>query len=238
MMQDTETGVVEMGATKALETWSLVVAFALSSVSIDADVRAEDPLTAKEPQKIMIKLLATSNGAPQLQGMKKPIYPENWDAKEVARIVRRIEQLCESFQTAAPALAEQLNDKSYCVTIKSPFGSHHNLEVGVVCSLLIVKNIAVYEKMCRVQTLRAIDGFPRKPSEVKAWWDKNKSRPLWQLQVEWLQWAIENERMQGFENKGEEEQILGPMKEAVRVIQESKSMFRIDCRFARLFPRE
>jgi hypothetical protein len=114
---------------------------------------------------------------------------------------------------AFPYLIERWEDKRYCLTVShAPFpGCYHNLTVGEVCQRLIFNHVQPYHdtQITNPSPLAIVDWHPvAKPrpayrvvflssqEQARQWWEKNKGKGLYDIQLEVLDWIIAEEAKQ------------------------------------------
>jgi hypothetical protein len=164
----------------------------------------------------LIEALASPNHFPRVLG-PDVIYPPGFDHKAQERVRKAEARLRQKGFEAVPYLMEHLEDARY--SYSEFFGEWHNHALGEVCFYIIEDLIDFYG--FDYETREAADGkVMEKPSylwsiardgRMQEWWKERKGRSLGELQLEALQWTIEQERAHGFKDKAQEEQVMGPL---------------------------
>ena len=147
----------------------------------------------------------------------------DWDKQEPVREARS--KLRQLGPQAFPFLIERWGDNSYCMTTAHRLsGGCHNETVGYVCQAILFDQLQPYGYWPEVD--EDPRGKPKRPSypaeflgsekAARQWWQKNKDKTLYQMQLEILDWVIaqEAERPGDFTDK-ERRELQGIRKELV-----------------------
>jgi hypothetical protein len=160
--------------------------------------------------------LASPNAPPTVNGQHIE-YPDGYDAKAQERVRAAEQELKRRGVGAFPCLIEHLDDAHY--SYSEYYGQWRNNSVGEICYYIIEDQVE--PDGCDYTKREAAGGKTvEKPwyiytthlnGHLRNWWKERSGRTLRELQIEALQWEIEQERKLGFKDKPQEETILGPM---------------------------
>jgi hypothetical protein len=201
------------------------VALASLTVALAADVPKGDdlkklkaPPTEKEI-KALIDQLASPNPKPIINKRGAPSIdlPPGFDRKKQDKVHLARSKLVELGTLAFPSLIESDKDERYSLTTSNGLsGWFYNESVGRVCRTIIFDQLQPYGYW------QAVGGDPRgnphRPSypgnflksqeAAKAWWEKNKEKSLYQMQLETLNWVIAEEAKRPGDFTDKEKQCL------------------------------
>lgn len=134
--------------------------------------------------KSLIELLASKNKAEQRGGMVR--IGSNYDRQAQAVVFLAIQGLLNEGEDAFDLLISHAADNRYSYTYESPAGEF-NKSVGWVCTDILARSIECYEPRMHYITKDQFRPYVRKHvqgSNWAQWWEKNKDRPLWQIQID------------------------------------------------------
>jgi len=101
-------------------------------------------------------------------------------------------QLLAEGDTAFETMIEHSGDKRFSYTYAAPDGEY-NCTVGEACVLIMVRCIKCYRNEIHIISEEQRDLPPNfgKEGRLANWWKQNRQRPLWEIQVEGIDRAIE-----------------------------------------------
>ncbi len=186
--------------------------------------------------RMLIEELASKNQTPKLNKRDSslpPEYPPGFDHRDDNRVAKAYDKLSEHVEQALPFLIDAVDDKRYSFTWESTSGVWHNQTVGTDCWLIILAHVPIYRDHVRRRTRLADDGFPTESKALKGWWTANKQRPLVQLQLDWVEWAIAEERKTPFENDDDkdEKKVMDELQRIRQQLVSDKQPIKIKHRF-------
>lgn len=138
--------------------------------------------------RYLVELLASKNSQPE-QDDQRLIVPENYDKNHQAVVYLAIQQLLAEGADAFDVLLEHRDDKRYCYSYESPQG-RFSLRVGRVCTAIVRRNVAPYEGKLRSISGAQRNVYPGPHVKLEDWWKQNRTRPLWEIQVDAIDHAI------------------------------------------------
>jgi hypothetical protein len=146
-----------------------------------ADDTADDTIDAKARQ--LVDKLASTNKTPrEREGGRDAQWPEDYDFPAQKTIYDAADELLAMGAPAIPELLKHLKDKRYSVTELSGTGATTNCSVGNECrrifGLLIKAGSA---------PLWHGRGDPASVPNPTEFWQKNAHRPLWEIQLEFVE---------------------------------------------------
>jgi hypothetical protein len=142
-----------------------------------------------------------------------PIYPDRYDWQEDVRVRKAFEELWkQDGEQLWPRLIAHISDPNYAFTRRDEEdmeGFTRNLTVGELCEMvartdLLKPIVQPFRGIITSRPAKQRDLFkvfakisePPELRDLKAWYQARSSRPLYQLQIELCQWAIEEMRRQ------------------------------------------
>ncbi len=144
--------------------------------------------------KALIEQLASTNPEPKTHINGKPHrvhFPAGYDVKTQERVDDARRALDRGIAEALPYLIEGLDDKRYSMTINWGDGDgYYNKTVGDICREIIACNLEVYRKEIAFLGPQHWHQYTF-PNVNKEWLSKNRHRTLIQLQLDAIDWAIE-----------------------------------------------
>ena len=142
-------------------------------------------------------------------------FPKGFDKDKQKDVHEAVYTLRKLGLRAFPFLAERLDDSRYCVTMDDG-PAPVNVSVGQVCRDLIRAQVQPYGFW--PEGYGDPRGKPKRPTftgtflgskkEALRWWEKNKGRTLYQIQLEALDWVIAEEAKRPRDFKDEEGEFL------------------------------
>jgi hypothetical protein len=166
------------------------IVFLISTISI---VCAEEENRKHNDARIsaLIGMLASKNPAPATrEGIMN--VPKHFDKQAQAVVYLAIQQLLSEGSEAFDLLIQHLDDEEYCYSYNAPAGNF-NVNVGTACYQVLIRSIQCYEFEIELITRDQHDLYLKwksKPDAAK-WWADNRDRPLWQIQIEAIDEAIQ-----------------------------------------------
>jgi hypothetical protein len=169
---------------------------------------SEKPTPPMDPEiQALIDQLVSPNPKP-ITGKEdenvEPDYrlPAGFDRDKQKQVHSARRELRQLGPKAFPFLIERWGDEKYCLTCSEGINGYcFNQTVGAICESIIFDQLQPYSFWPRV------DGDPRgKPKRpdypgrflgsreaARQWWEKNKDKSLYQMQLEILDWVIAEE---------------------------------------------
>jgi hypothetical protein len=183
-----------------------------------AEPESKAALTEKEI-KALIDQLASSNPEPIInkRGFPSIDLPKGFDRKKQAKVRLARSKLVDLGPVAFPYLIESGNDKRYSQTTSNGLsGWYYNETVGVVCRTIILDQLQPYGYWQQVgDDPRSKPKRPSYPGHflesqklAKEWWEKNKDKSLYQMQLDVLDWIIVEEAKRPRDFTDKEKQYL------------------------------
>lgn len=167
----------------------------------------EPALPAEEEIRALVDQLVSPNPKPITGDEDKSVAPDyrlppGFDKEKQKRVREAVVQLRKIGPRAFPALIERWNDERYCVTTFHRLSEYsHNATAGGVCQMTIFDQLQPYSIWPRSEDDPR--GKPKRPGyaskflvsqqEARAWWEKNKQKTLFEMQLEVLDWVIAEE---------------------------------------------
>jgi|GEM_PF-3570535 len=154
----------------------------------------EKPNDTTVRYKALIEELVSPNSKPETHINGKPHrvrFPAGYDVKSQERVDDARRALDRSIAEALPYLTDALDDKRYSMTINWGDGDgYYNKTVGDICREIIAANIEVYRKEITFLGPQHWHQYTF-PNVSKEWLSKNSDRTLIELQLDAIDWAIE-----------------------------------------------
>jgi hypothetical protein len=216
-------------AAKSLAIFALTtMAMAVDTPSCLSQEKEPSPESARR-HKTLIDQLASPNSKPQTHVNGKPYkvrFPADYDVEAQERVDEARQSLNRDVAEALPYLVEALEDKRYSMTINWGEGDgYYNKTVGDICSEVIASNLEVYRSEITFLGPQHWHQYTY-PNVNRDWLSKQGNRTLAELQLEAIDWAIdqrvkENGRY-AREDRTNEAQKLREMREK---LNDSKTPF-------------
>ena len=154
--------------------------------------------TDRSDYKRLVSSLSNNNPPPRLVGGEpdqRPVFAKNYDWVEQERVLKVIQTLLDNAEPALSELAENLGDTRYCITFDQDYIV--NDTIGDTCRTILGESLtAAYmphiphgilseARLYQPDVLKGDD-------KTRAWIREqvSKQRPLYELQIELCQWAI------------------------------------------------
>ncbi len=140
----------------------------------------------------LIQQLVSPNEEPMTQNRSSSAvkFPAGYDFAAQQRIDAARHELHDHIEECIPFLIEALEDNRYCMTINWADGDgFYNKSVGSICRNVLETHLEVYRNKMRFSGPQQWHQFTYKQIS-KEWWDARIGRPLFELQIEAVQWAI------------------------------------------------
>jgi len=189
--------------------WTWLVGVLLLSTGSWACAGEKPKPPSENEIKELIAQLVSPNPEPKLRGDGWR-EPKGYDRDKQQKVIAAYEKLRKIGPKAFPFLIERFEDKRYCLTASDSGVASMNVSVGHACRAIIDDQVQPYGFWPRQSGDPR--GKPLRPSkhwelisrkEARKWWEKNKEKTLYQLQLENLDWVIAEEakRPREFEDK-------------------------------------
>src|SRR5262245_11131841 len=167
------------------------------STANDAPPKGKSPANYAE----LVSQLASPNGKPMTDnGADSSVrFPANYDVAAQKRIEAARQVLHDDIENALPYLVGALDDERYCMTINWMGGdAYYNYSVGRICENVIVSHLEVYREII---SFSGPGHWKRYNLPIsKQWWETRKSRRMADLQVEAIDWGIEQRKAESKDN--------------------------------------
>jgi hypothetical protein len=158
--------------------------------------QAEVPETTDAQIKAFVDQLVSANPPRKKDdGKDLPSFPKGWDPEKQAKVGQAARRLMEIGPRAFPFLIDRWDDERYCMTVDG-LSVLENHDVGQVCRIIVGKQLNPWGQW-RLDAEGRTQRRPLRPlfdlgeqKEARAWWEKNKTKTLAQMQVDMLDWAI------------------------------------------------
>jgi hypothetical protein len=128
--------------------------------------------------------------------------PKGFDRKKQEQVrIARVE-LRKIGPAAFPFLIERWHDKRHCLTVSHGVSGYcHNRTVGEICQAIIFDQLQPYsywpagdgDPRGKPKTPGYPDAFLSSQQAARRWWQKNKDKTLYQMQLTALDWVIAQE---------------------------------------------
>lgn len=203
-----------------------LIAACLLLVLIERGYAEDKPSKAELKKKYgdLIEQLASPNDKPEII-RRGPTYsvrfPADYDVKAQKRIHAVRQTLHDNFEEALPFLIKAIDDDRYCMTISwGDVQIIRNCSIGTICKDVIASQLEVFSDLISAPGRRNIGRYDYPIS--KKWWKKRKGNSLVELQIEAIDWAIEQREDEPEDElvKGRENEVRN-LKELREEIEES-----------------
>jgi len=164
----------------------------LTAVAFSQPLHARENESAEQKQKrirTLVEMLASRNPEPEQEDRGRQIVPDNYDRRHQAVVYLAIHQLLAEGSDAFDVLIEHFNDTRYSYSYKSPQGNF-NRTVGRVCGDIMSRNIEPYDGTIKLLTGAQHSMYRDLHVPIEDWWKQNRTRPLWEIQVDAIDHAI------------------------------------------------
>jgi hypothetical protein len=161
----------------------------LTCLQAGADTAKPKPSPDQQRIGVLVNLLASKNA---VSGRSIHQFPKDYDRNAQVVVYLAAQQLLAEGATAFDALIEHRDDNRYSYTYAAA-DAEYNKTVGDVCFEIMLQCIKCYSNEIYYITNEQFDLEPRFPGEsgVAKWWQRNRHRPLWEIQVAAIDRAIE-----------------------------------------------
>jgi hypothetical protein len=192
--------------------------------------------------KTLVESLANRNTPPTIvgeRGEQEPLFGSNYDWKEQDRIRKLINLLAIHAEEAWPELVKHLDDKRYCITYaidERPC----NLTIASVCNMIIKDSLAQAYRI-HLPTRHSENAFVNMrpesvvPIRLKEWCEQNRTKRLYELQLEICERAIVTfanmdkvDKQINRLTREEEHKAIADMKAESESLRKSKTALAID----------
>jgi peptide methionine sulfoxide reductase MsrB len=180
----------------------LLLALSLQSAGDEAPSKTD--VEKNKKYRDLIEQLASPNKAPSIRNTSggSVKFPAGYDVEAQIRIKAARQELHDNFGEALPFLIEALDDKRYSMTIDWAEGdAYYNYSVGKICHNVIASQLEVYRSKIRFAGPPQWNKYNYPIS--KKWWQVHKDQSLVELQIEAINWAIEQHMSKPKEEIGE-----------------------------------
>lgn len=231
--------VPEWASTIRHELWQAVcLVFMVASIPMPGTVLAED-VTPEEAAKIdeLIEELASPNDPKKLIPLAQYLkFPPDWDHEGQARVYRAATSLVKKGRSAFPQLIAHAGDKRFSFVNKSGNGAMTPMSVGHACGRIIqvqldvFDQIGIYPRMYpsyfgTVASDKDNDDV-KDEEKLKNWEEKRKDKTLVDLQVESIEWAIEQQTQLLAEWKTDKRRDTFDLKALRNIIADNKKTLK------------
>ena len=204
----------------------------LAMILNPAFVLGAEPKGADEVQ-VLIKQLVSRNKPPLIECGAASYLPD-YDKAAQSQAWKAWTRLFETGHTAFPYLLEAQNDLRYCLTAEDPLeGNSGNYSVGQACRIILIQHLQPYgtvyaegEGDPRTRPRRP-DYYRRhklhEPEAARTCWEARRKNTLRELQVEVLQWVIQEEAKSPEDYSDAERRHL---KNTLRKLEESRDALK------------
>jgi hypothetical protein len=178
---------------------------ALSAIVVLTGVASslsKEPEVSRDDVKALIEKLASPNPEPTVRRGPELKYPPNYD-REQQRSVGEAKHNLESLGARAFGhLIENWKDNRYSLTYSVGINGYmRNATVGHVCKIIVFDQVQPYGFWPRTDDDPR--GKPHRPSypslfladakSARAWLEKHKGKPLYEIQLMVIDWVIDEE---------------------------------------------
>lgn len=164
---------------------TLLYVVALWSMAPDFALSADESENDKKRIEYLIELLASKNvmkeEIPRLGATRRSYDGYDCDAQGVVYLAGQ--QLVREGAVAFDALLAHSEDRRYSYSYEGPNGEFV-VAVSGACYKIVKRAILCYEAEIPLLTSAQHRILPWGDGELKAWWEKNRTRELWELQIE------------------------------------------------------
>lgn len=157
--------------------------------------RADDDKQPNVKYRDLVESLASPNEWPTIskQTLQDKLYLEDFPAGYDVAVQKKIEKsrqvLFDDFEESLPYLIDALEDKRYSMTIFNRELGYYSQSVGQICKQIIASNLEVYRSSISFKGPAHWYRYNFKVS--KEWWKERQGRKLYELQIDAIDWAIE-----------------------------------------------
>ena len=231
------TAAVELSAWARIFAAACMALLATNGVSTAEAAGSQDSpeqtrqvrLTGEQCEKL-IGQLASRNSPPTLKRDRTddPNYPENFEKMDEDRVKTAYATLVERVAELLPHLVKHADDDRYSYTAQSPSGYWSNNTVEV-CELRHYsgKFCDLYSYCPSIDALIK-DGISDESEGHRTLVGGSKRKGgFWQLQLHWLEWALEEERKTPFDSAAEEAAVIDGLQRAIAKLKETEAPIKV-----------
>jgi hypothetical protein len=183
----------------------LIVAACLGKpVGAPAAEPAESPEQRRQEIERLIEQLASENPKPKniedSDRERVTVFPPGYSRDKQKKVYQAADDLRKFGIDAFPQLIDHFDDRRYSYSERAMNARSDSLfyqeSVGAHCRKILEGILYIYESWGEPGSFGpTYFGYPELQSKTTAqrWWAKNKDKPLWRLQADILQWAIDLE---------------------------------------------
>lgn len=146
----------------------------------------------------LVEQLVSPNKPPTTKNLELATvsFPADYDVESQRRIQKVRQELRDRFEEALPYLIRSLDDKRYCMTTQWGEGpqAYHNRSVGWICDDLLRSQLEVYRNSIGFAGPGHFYEYSYNFFRSDGWWQKRKGHSLAALQIESINWAIEQRK--------------------------------------------
>lgn len=158
----------------------LLTCFHDSAKAVDPAKKADDHRI-----RVLVELLASKNKPP-----KRYPFPATYDKNAQVIVYLAIQQLLAEGSAGFDTLIKHFDDARYSYTFALPDDECPET-VGMVCYSIMRRCIKCYDNEIHYIASEQWELSPKLDSPSLAeWWKRNRSRPLWEIQVEGIDRAL------------------------------------------------
>lgn len=188
------------------QVFVVVLLVALVRTAFCGEPDARDKV-AKKYRDLVRQLVSPNKKASTKDGMGDDgsvKFPKGYDVKAQQRIEKVRRTLQANIEDSLPFLIEALGDERYCMTISWAEGeAYYNRSVGGICEEIILSHLEVYRRAISFSGPGHWNRYHYPVS--KEWFKSRTGRTLVALQIEAIDWAIEQRRAEPAEQTGDDQ---------------------------------
>ena len=196
-----------MPANTTSRLWTTVLILVTSLGALHRASAAE-PVSSPEQQQQeiarLIEQLASENPKPKnvtdSDGERVTVFPPGYSRDRQNKVHRAADELRKFGIDAFPQIIDHFDDHRYSYSeeaMNARSELFYSRSVGSHCMSIVCAQLYMFETWGDPWTGfgPTWDGHPelRSKSTAQRWWAKNKGKPLWRLQTDMLEWAIDLE---------------------------------------------
>jgi hypothetical protein len=219
----------------AHRTMALVVLAGLAAPAGAGEkpISAKKPLTEKECEKLVEQLVnpdkppftepyVLEDELPKGSGNPLEVLRE-----KQAKIKKAYDALSADVEVALPVLVKNVGDERFSYVYEIGWnGSFVKASVGTACYCIIETHVEVYHRhvsFCNGDAPpRSLHFICDDAGGTRKWWEKRKGRPLADLQLEALKWAIRQPQPRYFESKARWKKAVESLEKMAKEIRTSE----------------
>ena len=187
------------------------------------------PLTEKECEKLV----------EQLVNPNKPPFTEDYVLdlpkdvsldtlrKQQEKVEIAYDRLSANVEVALPVLVKNLGDKRFSYVYEIGWnGCFKKASVGTACYRIIEANVEAYHRhvsFCDGNSPpRSLHFIWDEAGGTKKWWEKRKGKPLADLQLETIEWAMRQPQPKYFPSEAKWKKAVEALEKMAKEIRKSK----------------